>query len=32
MCLNQARYSIAWGVLGAAMACFHEALEYSKDA
>jgi glutaryl-CoA dehydrogenase len=31
MCLNQARYSIAWGVLGAAMACFHEALEYSKD-
>jgi glutaryl-CoA dehydrogenase len=31
MCLNQARYSIAWGVLGAAMACFDEALEYSKD-
>ena len=31
MCLNQARYGIAWGVLGAAMACFHEALEYSKD-
>lgn len=30
-CLNQARYGIAWGVIGAAMACFHEALEYSKD-
>jgi glutaryl-CoA dehydrogenase len=31
MCLNQARYGIAFGVIGAAMACFHEALEYSKD-
>lgn len=31
MCLTQARYGIAWGVLGAAMACMHEALEYSKD-
>jgi glutaryl-CoA dehydrogenase len=31
MCLNQARYGIAWGVLGAAMACLHESLEYSKD-
>lgn len=30
-CLKQARYGIAWGVVGAAMACFHEALEYSKD-
>lgn len=30
-CLKQARYGIAWGVLGAAMACLHEALEYSKD-
>lgn len=29
-CLNQARYSIAWGVLGAAIACYNEALEYSK--
>jgi glutaryl-CoA dehydrogenase len=29
-CLNQARYGIAWGGLGAAMACFHEAVEYSK--
>jgi glutaryl-CoA dehydrogenase len=31
MCLTQARYGIAWGVLGAAMACLHESLEYSKD-
>jgi len=31
MCLNQARYGIAWGVIGSAMACFHEALEYSKE-
>ncbi|MBU0519483.1 acyl-CoA dehydrogenase family protein [bacterium] len=30
MCLNQARHSIAWGVIGAAIACFEEALEYSK--
>ena len=29
-CLNQARYGIAWGGLGAAMACYHEALEYAK--
>ena len=29
-CLTQARYGIAWGVLGAAMACFHAATEYSK--
>jgi glutaryl-CoA dehydrogenase len=29
-CLNQARYGIAWGAVGAAMACYHEALEYSK--
>lgn len=28
-CLNQARYGIAWGVLGAAMACFEEVLAYS---
>ena len=31
MCLSQARYGIAWGALGSAMAAFHEALEYSKD-
>jgi glutaryl-CoA dehydrogenase len=30
MCLTQARYGIAWGALGAAMACFEEALAYSK--
>lgn len=29
MCLNQARYGIAWGVIGAAMACFDSALNYS---
>jgi len=29
-CLNQARYGIAWGVLGSAMAVFDEALEYAK--
>ena len=31
MCLNQARYGIAWGGLGAAMECYHTALEYSKQ-
>ncbi|MEQ9397744.1 MAG: acyl-CoA dehydrogenase family protein [Longimicrobiales bacterium] len=31
MCLTQARYGIAWGAVGAAMACFHEALSYSKE-
>jgi glutaryl-CoA dehydrogenase len=31
MCLNQARYGIAWGALGAAMACYHTALEYAKE-
>jgi len=29
-CLTQARYGIAWGVLGLAMACFESAVEYSK--
>jgi glutaryl-CoA dehydrogenase len=29
MCLNQARYGIAWGSLGAAMACYHTALDYA---
>ena len=29
MCLNQARYGIAWGALGAAMACYDTALQYS---
>lgn len=27
-CLNQARYGIAWGVVGAAMACFEETSRY----
>jgi glutaryl-CoA dehydrogenase len=31
MCLTQARYGIAWGALGAAMACFEEALSYTKE-
>ncbi len=30
-CLTQARYGIAWGAIGAAMACYHEALEYAKE-
>ena len=30
MCLTQARYGIAWGVIGSAMACYEEALEYAK--
>lgn len=29
-CLNEARFGIAWGVLGAAMACYESALEYTK--
>jgi len=31
MCLNQARYGIAWGVVGAAMACYEEALNYCLE-
>lgn len=30
-CLTQARFGIAWGALGAAYACFDEALSYSKS-
>ncbi|MBW2314501.1 MAG: acyl-CoA dehydrogenase family protein [Deltaproteobacteria bacterium] len=30
-CLTQARYGISWGVLGAAMACYDEALKYSLE-
>jgi glutaryl-CoA dehydrogenase len=30
MCLNQARYGIAWGGIGAAMACYDTALQYSQ--
>ena len=29
-CLTQARYGITWGPIGAAIACYREALEYSK--
>jgi glutaryl-CoA dehydrogenase len=30
-CLNQARFGIAWGALGAAKACFDAALDYSRQ-
>lgn len=30
-CLTQARYGIAWGVIGAANACYSEALNYAKE-
>jgi glutaryl-CoA dehydrogenase len=30
-CLTQARYGIAWGVIGAAMACYDEALRYTQE-
>jgi glutaryl-CoA dehydrogenase len=30
-CLTQARYGIAWGAIGAAMACYEEALSYSRE-
>jgi glutaryl-CoA dehydrogenase len=30
-CLTQARYGIAWGGLGAALSCFDEALQYTKE-
>lgn len=30
-CLSQARYGIAWGAIGAAMACFEEVVEYSRQ-
>jgi glutaryl-CoA dehydrogenase len=31
MCLTQARYGIAWGAIGAAMACYDEALRYAQQ-
>ncbi len=31
MCLNQARYGISWGALGAAMDCYETALNYAKE-
>jgi glutaryl-CoA dehydrogenase len=30
-CLNQARFGIAWGAIGAAMDCYDTALRYSKE-
>jgi glutaryl-CoA dehydrogenase len=30
-CLTQARYGIAWGAIGAAMACYEEVVGYSRD-
>ena len=30
-CLDQARYGIGWGAIGAAMACYDAALEYAKQ-
>jgi glutaryl-CoA dehydrogenase len=30
-CLNQARYGIGWGAIGAAMACYDTALQYAKQ-
>ncbi len=31
LCLNQARYGIAWGGIGSAMACYEEARNYSLE-
>jgi glutaryl-CoA dehydrogenase len=31
LCLTQARYGIAWGAIGAAMACYDEAVSYAKN-
>lgn len=31
MCLSQARYGIAWGAIGAAMACYDSSLQYAKS-
>ncbi|WP_420633693.1 acyl-CoA dehydrogenase family protein [Candidatus Palauibacter sp.] len=30
-CLTQARYGISWGAVGAAMACYREAVDYAKN-
>ncbi len=30
-CLSQARFGIAWGVIGAAMACYEEVVNYAKE-
>jgi glutaryl-CoA dehydrogenase len=31
MCLNQARYGISWGAIGAAMSCYDTALQYAMQ-
>ena len=31
MCLTQARYGISWGAIGAAMACYEEAVSYAGN-
>ncbi len=31
MCLNEARYGIAWGAMGAARACYECALDFARD-
>ncbi|HEY2933249.1 MAG TPA: acyl-CoA dehydrogenase family protein [Acidobacteriota bacterium] len=31
MCLTQARYGIAWGAVGAAIACYHSAVQWSLE-
>ncbi len=31
LCLNEARYGIAWGTVGAAMACYETALNHARD-
>jgi glutaryl-CoA dehydrogenase len=31
LCLNSARYGIAWGAIGAALDCYDTALNYSKE-
>jgi glutaryl-CoA dehydrogenase len=31
MCLTQARYGVAWGAVGSAMACYEEAVSYAKN-
>lgn len=30
-CLNEARYGIVWGAMGAARACFESAIDYAKE-
>jgi glutaryl-CoA dehydrogenase len=31
MCLTQARYGIAWGAIGAAIACYESAVDYARN-